>query len=225
MRDFEHILIDGASTDGTREYLEGLGDSVRWISEPDRGIADALNKGVALARGSYVLVLQADDEFVNSESLARAAAYLNAEIDILACDILFGDRDSVRHVRVRFPQHRLKFKPLRHQGVFVQRRLFAEIGEFDDTYDVCMDYDFIMRAYRAGARIASARVLLSRMADGGISSRRDWSSLRTRFAEERRVHLAHCPSHAMRAIYAIYWPSYLCYRRLRALLTPLYRRE
>ena len=224
MGDCEHIVVDGGSSDGTQRYLERLGPSVRWISEPDEGIADALNKGVAMARGSFVLVLQAEDTFADRESLAEARPRLRRGLDVLVCDVVFGQGERARLVAARASSRRLRFKPVCHQGVFTRRDLFERIGGFDPSFGVCMDYDFLVRACLGGARIEEAPVTLSRMSDGGVSSRRDWPSLARRFAEERRVHLAHCPRASMRAIYAVYWPTYLAYRRIRAVLssTPEY---
>lgn len=216
--DREHVVVDGGSTDGTRAFLEGLGEAVAWVSEPDDGIADALNKGVAMARGEYVLVLQAGDVFVAPDSLARAVPHLDPGPDILVCDVTIGGRGPDRLVSTPAPTHRLAFKPVCHQGVFCRRTVFARIGGFDPAFRVCMDYDFLLRARRAGMTLAHAPVRLARMDDGGISSRRDWPSLARRFAEERRIHLAHCPGPVMRAVYAVYWPPYLAYRRARALL-------
>ena len=101
-RSVEHIIIDGGSSDGTAEYLAGLGGAVRWLSEPDGGIGDALNKGIAMARGEYVLVLQAEDRFCDPGSLRAAAAELAGGEDIVAfeVDLLFAD-GSVRRRRSR----------------------------------------------------------------------------------------------------------------------------
>jgi glycosyltransferase involved in cell wall biosynthesis len=220
MRDFEHIVVDGGSSDGTPGYLEGLGPSVRWISEPDDGIADALNKGVAMACGRYVLVLQADDEFLNWGSLKEVAPHLDGKSDIIACDVLFGEGRGARRLHASFPAMRLTFKAIYHQGVLTRRSVFTRIGGFEPSFRIAMDYEFLFRARRAGCRITKCDVILSRMADGGVSSRRDWQSLLVRFAEERRVHLSHCSGPAMRAIYAVYWPAYLAYRRVRSFLSP-----
>jgi len=84
----EHIVVDGGSSDGTRAWLAGQGPAVRWVSEPDDGIADALNKGVAMARGEYVLVLQAGDVLLGADRLRAAAARLARPDapDVLVCD-------------------------------------------------------------------------------------------------------------------------------------------
>src|SRR5262245_33401432 len=84
----EHIVIDGGSMDETVAYLQQHGDTVAlWQSEPDRGIADAMNKAIALARGEYVLVLHAGDTLIDRNALAQAARLLMGE-DILAFDVV-----------------------------------------------------------------------------------------------------------------------------------------
>ncbi len=222
--DREHIVVDGGSTDGTRAFLESLGPAVRWVSEPDGGIADAMNKGVRMARGHWILVLHAADVFEGGGALARAAMRLaepgpGAGIDLLACDVRLVGPGRARLASAGKPARRLRFKPVCHQGALCRRALFERVGGFDDRFRICMDYDFMARALRSGARFAHAPLVLARMDDAGISSRTDWPSLARRFAEERRVQLAHCPGPAMRAVYALYWPPYLAYRRLRAALS------
>lgn len=214
--DLEHVVIDGGSTDGTVAFLESTGDRLRWISESDDGIADAMNKGVAMARGTWIVVLQAGDTFVDAQSLEKARAQLSDDLDVLCCGIHFGESDvAVFH---RNPARRLDFKPIAHQGVLCRRSIFERVGGFDKSYRVTMDYEFFLRARAAGARFALAPLVLARMDDGGISSQRDWPALSRRFAEERRAQFARCSSPWMRAVYTLYWPPYLAYRRLRAAL-------
>lgn len=211
-RDVEHIVIDGGSRDGTRQWLEKQ-DDLAWLSEPDDGIADALNKGVAMARGRYLLVLQAEDAFLNETSLAMAVSHLTGYADIVSFDVLF-ERDA-GPIRFRSSgwTKKTNFKMTTpHQGAFCHRRLFERIGSFDPTICVAMDYDFFLRAHRAGARVETVAEVLARMPDTGISSQRDWPSLSKRFAEERRIHRAHCAGSALRMIYVVYWPLYLAYR-------------
>ncbi len=212
-RDVEHIIVDGGSEDGTREWLASQ-NGVRWISESDCGIADALNKGFRIAAGEFVLVLQAGDTLLAPSSLSEALAASAAArppADILAFDIMLG---AQRRLKQRRPGLRLEWKPLHHQGVLFRRELFDLIGPFDSSYRVCMDYELLLRAKRRGARLRGVALAISRMDDRGISSRRDWPSLRARFAEERRVHLTQAPRPA-RPLYSLYWFVYLRYRRLK----------
>jgi GT2 family glycosyltransferase len=216
-RSVEHVIIDGGSSDGTVEYLESLGDGVTlWISEPDTGISDAMNKGIAQARGRFVFVLQAEDTFVDAGALGRAAKHLaDAGEDIVSFDVLH-ESDQSRRMRSQGFGWRMAFKPMPHQGVFCRRDLFDRIGMFDTSFHISMDYEFGLRALRRGATCRIVPEVVSRMPATGTSSRLDWPSLRQRFAEEGRAQERHCPNRLMRAVYAVYWPLYLTYRRTRA---------
>jgi glycosyltransferase involved in cell wall biosynthesis len=220
-RNVEHVIIDGGSIDGTVEYLESLGDAVTlWISEPDTGIADAMNKGIAQARGHYVLVLHAEDTFIDGGALARAAEHLSTSgEDIISFDVLFMRNGTRQAYRSRAFCWKTWFKTtIPHQGAFCRRDLFDRIGMFDSSFRIAMDYEFFLRALRRGATCRPVPETVSCMPATGTSSRLDWPSLRERFAEEARVQERHCPNRLMRAVYAAYWPLYLTYRRTRALL-------
>ena len=82
-RDLEHIVVDGGSTDKTLELLKAAGDSVRWISEPDKGIYDAMNKGIRLARGHWIHLLNSDDYYASNEVLAQVVPRLRYEFSQL----------------------------------------------------------------------------------------------------------------------------------------------
>jgi glycosyltransferase involved in cell wall biosynthesis len=214
----EHVVVDGGSTDGTADWLARLETPVRWISEADSGIAEALNKGLALARGDYVLVLQAGDTFLDAGSLGRAVPWLDGS-DIVSFDVRIIGARGPRRYRSRGFVPKLNVKTtIPHQGAFCRRALFDRIGGFDESLRIAMDFDFFLRAMRRGAAIRLVPDILARMPDDGISSRKDWPSLKKRFAEERRVHRLHCPGPTMRAVYAVLWPPYLAWRRVRAAL-------
>ena len=216
--DHEHIVIDGGSTDGSREWLAELDGTVRWISEPDEGIADALNKGLAHARGEWILVLQAEDTFVSPGTLEQAMRRLDTESDIVSHDVLVVTDSGSRRFASRGFSYRINFKTtIPHQGAFCRRQLFDRIGGFDNGLRVALDYDFFLRAYRAGARADVVHRYLSKMPNTGISTRLDWSSLRARFAEEHEIHRRLCSGSGLRISYSLYWPLYLTYRRIRYL--------
>ncbi len=214
--DIEYIVIDGGSTDKTLNIIKQYQHKItEWISEPDKGIADAMNKGLALATGDYLMFLNADDYFQESNALAVATSYLGGGKDVYIYDTIFmKESGGYRRHSGDFGK-RINFKGVCHQGTLCKKSLFEKIGMFDISFKICMDYDFFMRAYRQQATGEYISKVLSVMRDGGVSSRQDWSSLEQRFMEEKRVHLENNLSAVMRVIYAVYWTLYLPYRKVR----------
>lgn len=216
--DCEHIIADGGSTDSTLALVEaGLRPGGRWLSGTDTGIADAMNKGIALSRGEWLLFLQSDDYLLGDEVLAQAAAYLQPGLDVVGFPVRFGDAGRNREFPARGAGAWLNFKDgINHQGTFIRRALFERIGPYDTSFRIAMDYEFFLRAKRAGAQFAfHPAPAISMMRDTGISSQRDWANLRLRFAEERRVHELHSRPWLAPA-YAAWWWLYPAYRRWSA---------
>ena len=214
----EHVIIDGGSTDGTGAYLESRGDKIRWVSEPDDGIADALNKGVAMARGDYVLILQAGDTFADPNVLNAVEPFLDGRSDIVSGPVIFI-RDGQQRL---WPAGNLSKRmalhmTMPHQGMFCHRHLFDRIGLFDTKYRITMDYDWLMRAWRAGAKSSRFDKPIAIMPDDGVSSRVDWPGMSTRLREVRRLHFSHAKSATGRIAYRAYWAAYWPYKRLQAM--------
>jgi len=214
--EIEYIVVDGASTDKTLNIIRKYESKItQWISEPDKGIADAMNKGIRLATGDYLLFLNADDYFQASDAIAVVTSWMGECKDIYIYDTIFLKKEGgVRRHSGAFGK-RINFKGVCHQGVLCKKDLFEKIGSFNTSFKVCMDYDFFMRAYRYGATGQYIDEILSVMRDGGISSRQDWPSLKQRFAEEKRVHMENNTSTFMKVVYAAYWALYLPYRKAR----------
>ena len=215
----EYIVVDGGSTDGTLALLAEKTHQVDLLlTGPDSGIAEAMNKGVAHASGDLVMFLHADDRFVDAGALSAAMAEVDDLSVIWAFGVMFGASASERVLRPRTFNAWTRFKnPLPHQGVLCPRHLLEQIGGFDQALQICVDYDFFLRAYLGGVKLQRRPQLLARMGDSGISSRRDWGGLNTRFAEEREIHQSHSNSVIWQLAYALYWPLYLAYRRLLSL--------
>jgi glycosyltransferase involved in cell wall biosynthesis len=187
---FEHIIFDGGSTDNTLDILKCYDCQypLRWVSEPDRGIAHALNKGGALARGMYILALHADDRLVDGTALDRVYHLIQDE---------YYDICSFQVIRERPCASPFTYRPIRipgwyhfkhtipHQGAFVHRRLFDQIGGFSEKFAITMDYDFFYRAFKARASICYFHMPVSRMGGYGVSSQKGW--LLKRLKEEQRV--------------------------------------
>lgn len=197
--DFEYIFLDGASTDGTVGVARKAYDRyAHFISEPDKGISDAWNKGLALATGDVVALLNAGDEFY-PDTLAKAAQAFKA-----GADMIYGDTELVDDAgRVKL-FNKGKFSlwkyssgfGMYHPSVMARRSLYQKIGGFELSYKYAMDSDWLVRAALSGARIAHGGHRV-RMVDGGISVKKRFAAygehlqaLQDRGAGERVVYLS-----------------------------------
>ena len=223
--DIEYIIIDGASTDNTKTIIRRYElDITKWVSEPDKGIADAMNKGLDLATGDYLLFLHADDYLASSNSVSEASIYMENNADIYAFDILFRTKENEVRKKTRAFGLRTYFKtPVMHQGAFCKKELLEKLNGFEEGYKVVMDYDFFYRAYKCNASMEIHHYVLSVMRDTGVSSRQDWVSLKKRFVEEKRVHTENCSFAGMSIMYGMYWAMYLPYRKMLYLISSLRR--
>ena len=193
---YESIVVDGGSSDGTAAFLRREKRIARYVSEPDRGVYDAMNKGLRLCRGDFVIFMNAGDEFFNPRVLERAAAVLRAHPD---CRFLFGDACLVGedgHCRFREYDAPVTMQNICHQGIFYDRRLFAELGMYDERYRVVADYDFNLRAI-AGNGVVPYHFSypVCRFYEGGLSSggkyaekqRADAALLRREWGEREKL--------------------------------------
>jgi len=213
-KSIEYIIVDGGSTDRSLEIVNKYKNHIaHFISEKDDGIADAMNKGFALSTGEYVLFLHSDDYFNSDDILEKSTDFFNEPVDIITFGILFGKHFNL--CKPRGFNFWFNFKQgIYHQGTFCRRQLIERLKGFDTQFRIAMDYDFFLRAYKSDARLKTIPLVLAVMRDTGVSSRKDWQSLRYRFNEERRVHQKNCSALLMKIIYQLYWWLYLPYRRL-----------
>jgi glycosyltransferase involved in cell wall biosynthesis len=150
--DFELVLVDGGSTDGTLDIANGfateLGARLVLHSGPDQGPYDAMNRGVAMASGAWLLFLGADDSLHDVETLARVAAFIGEHEH---SDLVYGDvimrSTGTRHAGA-FDLDRLQFETnICHQAIFYRRELFAGIGPYNLRYPIWADWDFNIRCF------------------------------------------------------------------------------
>lgn len=182
--DIEYIVIDGASTDGTADVIRSKGSRVaRFVSEPDHGIYDAMNKGLALATGDVIGILNADDRYSNNQVLSHVATSMDASnLDLLYADVAFFQPDAPNRLVRRFSSAR--FSPDRiawgwmpaHPALFVRRAVFDEVGNYRTNYAIAGDYEWVARAFaRSNWRHAYLPEVLVHMQMGGVSTR-SWRS-------------------------------------------------
>lgn len=173
-----HIVIDGGSADGTPALVTARGaPGVVFVSEPDNGLYDAMNKGLALADGDLVLFLNADDTLLHPraiEQAVRAIGRAGARADVYCAGVVWMYPDSGRsrvwhHGRVS--RCSLYRRSLPHQGMFVRRGVFDRVGGFDTGFRIVADYEWCLRAFlRHGCVFEPIDAIVSVFADGGVSS-------------------------------------------------------
>jgi len=176
----EHVIVDGASRDGTWELVQALrSPRVVAFSEPDRGIYDALNKGIARSSGDVVGFLHADDVFADRDVLARVAeAFGDPAVDAVYGDLQYVRQDDLARV-VRYWRSQ-PFTPelLRrgwmppHPTLYVRRPLYERLGGYDASYRIAADYELILRLFSLpGLRAFYIPHVLVKMRVGGVSNR------------------------------------------------------
>jgi glycosyltransferase involved in cell wall biosynthesis len=191
--DLDYIVVDGGSDDGTvellKEYEAKFAGLMRWISEKDRGMYDAINKGIRMATGDVVGILNADDVLATDDTLAKIAAafegagVLGDRVDAVYADIRFvSDADSVEALRsaktvrycsaARFRLWMFRFAAMvPHPSFYARRECFDRHGDYSLDYRICADFELVLR-FLGIAKLRSAYlpecVVLMRM--GGAST-------------------------------------------------------
>jgi glycosyltransferase involved in cell wall biosynthesis len=179
-RPLEHIVVDGASTDGTLDILRGRQAGIaQLVSEADEGLYHAMNKGIALATGDYLGFLNADDIYADAEVLARISRAVQAErVDAAYGDLVYVRQDDsnavVRYWRSgNYAAGRVErgWMPA-HPTFFVRTELLRRLGGFDTRYRFQADYEMMVRLFLK-ERISSAYIpeVLVRMRVGGHTNR------------------------------------------------------
>lgn len=175
----EHIVIDGGSTDGTLEILERFRPHLAsLVSEPDKGIYDAMNKGLARATGDVVCFLNADDWYADSTVLSTVAQEMRQHsLDALVADVGFFKADNPTRMIRRYRSDR--FSPSRlawgwmpaHPGFFLKREVAQRVGLFKTDYRIAGDYEFVVRAFHGHKlRYRHLPRVLVHMQAGGASN-------------------------------------------------------
>jgi glycosyltransferase involved in cell wall biosynthesis len=182
---YEHVIIDGASTDGTLAVVERYRQPNRIVfSERDKGIYDAMNKGLARAKGTFVIFMNAGDELYDEHVLERALVP-NAHADFIYGDTVVVDAEGIILGQRRLsPPHRMTWRSLQrgmcvsHQSIFVRRTLTEP---YNLNYKISGDIDWTIRMLRNSSSIVNAQCVISKFLEGGVSASRRKQGLLERF--------------------------------------------
>ncbi len=210
----EHIVVDGNSAQPTRQALDGYVEQMnRFLSEPDKGVYDAMNKGIELASGDFILFLNIGDRFVDADVLQKMAAFIQAHPSY---DYYYGNALRLRGDALEFAAATKRITKLHlyeatvcHQSVLARRTLFTEIGSFDLQYKIIADREWILRALLHDARGQHSGVTGCIFELGGLSS--DGAR---RAGELQRMQKQHY-SQPERALYGTIWFLRKVVKRIR----------
>lgn len=172
-RDFEYIVIDGGSTDGSIEVLKDYDEHITyWISEPDKGIYNAMNKGIAIATGEYLNFMNSGDCFYASNVLENVSKY-NYDTDfIVGKDYHFNEKLQKGHASIQPPRTTMIHffvATLDHQSSFIRRNLFID-SPYDEKYRLVSDWIFFTeKIVKEQKQVQFIPEIICRREEGGIS--------------------------------------------------------
>lgn len=169
-KDYEWIVIDGGSTDGSKELIEQYQEHFAyWCSEPDNGIYNAMNKGAAKAKGEYLLFLNSGDALYNKNVLQQVDD-LHLDTDIISGQVERMDNHQLLRIYDESILMQLYQDTLNHQGTFIKRKLFNNL-KYDENYKIVSDWKFWLEAIIwRNATIEVISLLVAKQDVTGISS-------------------------------------------------------
>ncbi len=180
--ELEYVLVDGGSRDDTVSLLKNMHaryNNIKWRSEPDKGIYDALNKGVAMATGDIIGFVHSDDFLANRSIISAVMErFENEDVDGVYGDLLYVDKEKTDKV-IRFWKS-CEFHPRfldqgwmpAHPTLFLKKEVYIKHGEFDLSYKIAADYDFMLRVLSDNTlRFSYLPEVITKMRAGGTSNR------------------------------------------------------
>lgn len=168
----EYVIIDGGSTDHTLEIVEKYRDKIATIiSEPDKGISDAFNKGIKHATGEIIGIINSDDVLLPNALQAVAAAY-EPGTSVYRGNILIWDNDTrIRaYPSMEFPLHTFKKRIVCHQGTFITKAAYEKHNGYKTHFRYMMDAELLVRLYEGGEKFKYIATDLAMFRIGGVTS-------------------------------------------------------
>jgi glycosyltransferase involved in cell wall biosynthesis len=191
----EYIVVDGASTDGTVELVQSYGSRIaKFISEPDKGLYDAINKGIGLASGDVIGLLHSDDLFYDAKAVSKIArTFQEQTVDSVYADLHYVDKKDTQRVIRNWQSGEYERKRFQmgwmppHPTFYVKKEVYEQHGLYDTEFKSAADYELMLRIlYKHGVSTAYIPDTLVKMRVGGESNR----SLKNRIRANREDFMA-----------------------------------
>jgi len=172
-KNFEYLVIDGNSNDGSKDVIEKYKNEITyWVSEPDSGIYNAMNKGIRKATGKYLLFINSGDELCNTNVLEENYSSVNTE-DLIYFDLeqIFEDRTNIHNFPSKLDYNTFLTGTIGHPTTFIKKDLFNRIGLYDESLKIVADWKFFSLAViKYGCTSRKVNAVLSKFYMDGISS-------------------------------------------------------
>lgn len=187
-QDYEHIIIDGNSTDGSKEIIDKYKNSFNyWISEPDSGVYNAMNKGIKVSKGDFLFFLNSGDRLYDRDVLNKVSKEFNEKIDIYYGQLTLDN--NAEEETIINPPRILSFdffltNTIPHQAVFTRKKIFKKVGCFTESLQIVSDWEFfLLSIFKFNTKYKKIDIIISRYDTTGISSIPENKRL---FATERK---------------------------------------
>lgn len=171
-KDIEYLIIDGGSTDGTLSIIEEYRSKLScFVSEPDCGIYDAMNKGIKKSTGDIIGLLNADDWYEKEALPLVAAEFERTKASIVAGGIFYIEKNGIKKLRRQVSFSELwRTMPTGHPSIFITRKAYNEFGLYDTQYKIAADYELLLRMYHAGSSVTMTGTIFANFRIGGTTS-------------------------------------------------------
>ncbi|WP_149276978.1 glycosyltransferase family 2 protein [Pareuzebyella sediminis] len=230
-KNFEYIIIDGGSTDRTnsiiKKYEQLFEGNLTHLTEPDEGIYDAMNKGISLAKGKVIGLLNSDDYYFENTLSIVFEAYVNSNLaSVITGELIFKNGDKEQLLKTsekRFLKKMEQYKNgVRHPATFVPKAIYDRIGLFNLDYKIASDAELMFRIYKSNYGFNFLNRPLLVMSDGGISNSK---GITEQILLEKELLLnTYCPSMAKRLFFLTETAFRFKVKELAATIISLYRK-
>ena len=209
-KNFEYIIVDGASTDKTNDivesYKEHFKGNLTHVSEPDNGIYDAMNKGIELAKGEIIGLLNSDDYYFENSLAIVHEVYSNVSKNtVITGELIFKSKAGEQLLKTSEKRFRKKMKHyktgVRHPATFVPKVIYEKVGLFNLDYKIASDAELMFRIFRANYVFKFINEPLLVMSDGGISNSKGIT--KQILLEKRQLLKANCPNIILRFLFMV----------------------
>lgn len=194
-KDIEYIIIDGDSSDSTENIIRNIsGIEYNYISEPDKGLYDAMNKGILIATGDIIGFLNSDDVFFSDTTVESIVnSFSDDDIDGVYGDVIFCKQDNLEELTRHYSSQSSSVNNLKrgmmpaHPSLYLRRKCYEELGGYSLEYKIAADFDFVVRLMSSNKyKLSYIKSNLVKMREGGVST----SGLKAKYLLNKEILLS-----------------------------------